>query len=67
MRFNEPDRGDFASMFASMVGDGPAVQTRAQRHDALQRAQATRGRFRLLDIRLAPSTAQGLGAHTNPE
>jgi indolepyruvate decarboxylase len=54
MRFNELDRWDFASMAAGMGGDGHAVHTRSQLHAALARAQATRGRFQLLDIRLAP-------------
>ena len=50
--FNDLGRWDFASMAAGMGGDGHAVATRAELHAALRRAQATRGRFQLLDIRL---------------
>jgi indolepyruvate decarboxylase len=53
-RFNELGTWDFASMAAGMGGDGHLVRTRAELRAALQRAQATRGRFQLLDIRLAP-------------
>ncbi len=59
MRFNELDRWDFASMAAGMGGDGHAVQTRAQLRAALAKAQATRGRFQLIDIRLAPGALSG--------
>ncbi|MDH5540583.1 MAG: indolepyruvate/phenylpyruvate decarboxylase, partial [Rhizobacter sp.] len=52
--FNELGRWDFASMAAGMGGDGHLVQTRAELRAALHRAHATRGRFQLLDIRLAP-------------
>jgi indolepyruvate decarboxylase len=51
--FNDLGRWDFASMAAGMGGDGHAVNTRAELAAALQRAHATRGRFQLLDIRLA--------------
>ena len=53
-RFNDLGTWDFASMAAGMGGDGHLVRTRAELRSALQRAQATRGRFQLLDIRLAP-------------
>ena len=53
-RFNTLPVWDFASMAAGMGGDGVAVRTRAQLKAALDRAHATRGRFQLLDIRLAP-------------
>ena len=53
-RFNDLGTWDFASMAAGMGGDGHLVRTRAELRAALQRAQATRGRFQLLDIRLAP-------------
>ena len=53
-RFNDLSRWDFASMAAGMGGDGHAVSTCAELHAALQRAHATRGRFQLLDIHLAP-------------
>ncbi len=53
-RFNDLGRWDFASMAAGMGGDGHAVATRAELVAALEKAHATRGRFQLLDIRLAP-------------
>ncbi len=53
-RFNDMDRWDFASMAAGMGGDGHHVETREQLNQALEQAHATRGRFQLLDIRLAP-------------
>ena len=52
-RFNDLSTWDFAAMAAGMGGDGHLVRTRAELKSALQRAQATRGRFQLLDIRLA--------------
>ncbi len=52
-RFNDLSPWDFAAMVAGMGGDGHLVRTRAELKSALQRAQATRGRFQLLDIRLA--------------
>lgn len=52
-RFNDLSTWDFAAMAAGMGGDGHRVRTRAELKSALQRAQATRGRFQLLDIRLA--------------
>ncbi|MDO9072041.1 MAG: indolepyruvate/phenylpyruvate decarboxylase [Rubrivivax sp.] len=53
-RFNDLGRWDFASMAAGMGGDGHAVATRAELEAALARAHATRGRFQLIDVRLAP-------------
>ena len=53
-RFNDLGLWDFASMAAGMGGDGTVVHTRAELQAALQQAHATRGRFQLLDIRLAP-------------
>ena len=53
-RFNDLSRWDFASMAPGMGGDGHVVHTRADLVAALARAHATRGRFQLLDIRLAP-------------
>jgi len=53
-RFNDLGRWDFAAMAAGMGGDGYAVNTCGELKAALARAQATRGRFQLLDIRLAP-------------
>ena len=53
-RFNTLPAWDFASMAAGMGGDGVVVRTRAELKSALKHAHATRGRFQLLDIRLAP-------------
>ena len=53
-RFNDLDRWDFASMAAGMGGDGHAVDSREALEAALETAWQTRGRFQLLDIRLAP-------------
>ncbi|HET9820235.1 MAG TPA: indolepyruvate/phenylpyruvate decarboxylase [Burkholderiaceae bacterium] len=53
-RFNALPQWDFASMAGGMGGDGHAVRTRAELHAALRRAHATRGRFQLIDVRLAP-------------
>jgi indolepyruvate decarboxylase len=52
-RFNDLGTWDFASMAAGMGGDGCVVRTRAELKAALARAQSTRGRFQLIDIRLA--------------
>jgi indolepyruvate decarboxylase len=52
--FNDLGRWDFASMAAGMGGDGHAVGSCAELASALARAHGTRGRFQLLDIRLAP-------------
>jgi indolepyruvate decarboxylase len=53
-RFNDLGTWDFASMAAGMGGDGRRVDTREQLADALARAHATRGRFQLIDVPLAP-------------
>ncbi|MBA4177986.1 MAG: indolepyruvate/phenylpyruvate decarboxylase [Leptothrix sp. (in: Bacteria)] len=53
-RFNDLGRWDFAAMAAGMGGDGHAVATRADLAAALATAHATRGRFQLIDVRLAP-------------
>lgn len=53
-QFNDLGTWDFAAMAAGMGGDGHVVRTRGGLAAALQRAHATRGRFQLLDIRLAP-------------
>ncbi|MCW5637686.1 MAG: hypothetical protein KIT28_01810 [Rubrivivax sp.] len=52
--FNALGLWDFASMAAGMGGDGHCVTTRAELQAALAKAHATRGRFQLLDVRLAP-------------
>lgn len=52
-RFNDLDAWDFASMAAGMGGDGQVVRTAIELETALERAYATRGRFQLIDIRLA--------------
>ena len=53
-KFNALDAWDFAAMAAGMGGDGQCVRTRAELGLALARAFATRGKFQLIDIRLAP-------------
>ncbi|HMN75241.1 MAG TPA: indolepyruvate/phenylpyruvate decarboxylase [Burkholderiaceae bacterium] len=52
--FNTLGTWDFASMAAGMGGDGVCVRTCAELRAAMQKAAATRGRFQLIDIRLAP-------------
>ena len=61
LRAFEPDAGfnalgtwDFASMAAGMGGDGHLVRTCGELERALDRAWASRGRFQLIDIRIAP-------------
>jgi indolepyruvate decarboxylase len=60
LRAFEPDAGfndlgtwDFASMAGGMGGDGHLVRTCGELERALDKAWATRGRFQLLDIRIA--------------
>ena len=53
-QFNDLGRWDFAAMAAGMGGDGYRVHTTAGLAAALAKAQATRGRFQLLDIQLQP-------------
>lgn len=53
-RYNDRGDWDFASMAAGMGGRGYEVHTVGQLVDALGRAHADRGRFQLLDLRLAP-------------
>jgi indolepyruvate decarboxylase len=52
--FNDLGTWDFASMAAGMGGDGHLVRNCGELESALARAWATRGRFQLLDIRIAP-------------
>ncbi len=52
-QFNQLAQWDFAAMAAGMGGDGCAVTTRAELAAALARSHARRGRFQLIDIRLA--------------
>ena len=52
--FNELGTWDFASMAAGMGGDGHLVRNCGELESALARAWATRGRFQLIDIRIAP-------------
>lgn len=54
VRFNELGTWDFAAMAAGMGGDGQVVRTCGELGDALAVAQATRGRFQLIDIRIEP-------------
>ncbi|MCK6423261.1 MAG: indolepyruvate/phenylpyruvate decarboxylase [Aquabacterium sp.] len=53
-RYNDLGTWDFASMAAGMGGDGHLVRTRGELVAALDTAHATRGRFQLLDVRIAP-------------
>ena len=53
-RFNDLSPWDFAAMAAGMGGDGQVVRTRDELVAALALARQRRGRFQLLDIRLAP-------------
>lgn len=52
-RFNDLGLWDFAALAAPLGGDGQVVHTRAELEAALGRAHARRGRFQLIDIRLA--------------
>ena len=52
--FNELGTWNFASMAAGMGGDGHLVRTCGELERALATAWATRGRFQLIDIRIAP-------------
>ena len=52
--FNDLGTWDFASMAGGMGGDGHLVRTCGELERALARAWATRGRFQLIDIRIAP-------------
>jgi indolepyruvate decarboxylase len=52
--FNQLGTWDFASMAAGMGGDGHLVRTCGELERALTGAWATRGRFQLIDIRIAP-------------
>ncbi len=47
--FNNLDDWGFASMAAGLGGDGVRVRTRAELHNALEHAIATRGRFQLIE------------------
>ena len=53
-RFNDLGTWDFAALAVGLGGDGHRVRTRAELEAALARAHATRGRFQLIDIGLAP-------------
>ncbi len=53
-RFTALPTWDLASMARGMGGDGVVVRTRRELEHALEHAHASRGRFQLLDIRLAP-------------
>jgi len=52
--YHDLGRWDFAAMAAGMGGDGHAVRTRRELLAALERSVATRGRFQLIDVQLAP-------------
>ncbi|HRN74254.1 indolepyruvate/phenylpyruvate decarboxylase [Ottowia sp.] len=49
-RFNALDDWGFADMAAGLGGDGVRVRTRAELKAALDQAQATRGRFQLIEV-----------------
>ncbi|HEX5684652.1 MAG TPA: indolepyruvate/phenylpyruvate decarboxylase [Ideonella sp.] len=51
--FNDLGRWDFAQMAPGLGGDGHLVTTRGELTAALASARAKRGRFQLIDIRLA--------------
>jgi indolepyruvate decarboxylase len=51
--FNALGVWDFASMAAGMGGDGHLVRTCGELERALAKAWATRGRFQLIDVRIA--------------
>lgn len=51
--FNALGTWDFASMAAGMGGDGHLVRTCGELDGALTRAWAARGRFQLIDVRIA--------------
>jgi indolepyruvate decarboxylase len=51
--FNALGTWDFASMAAGMGGDGHLVRTCGELDRALTRAWAARGRFQLIDVRIA--------------
>ncbi len=53
-RFNELEDWRYADLAGPLGGDGHRIRTRAELGRALRRAQATRGRFQLLDVHLAP-------------
>jgi indolepyruvate decarboxylase len=53
-RFNDLSTWDYAALAAALGGDGHRVHTRAELEAALAQAHARRGRFQLIDIRLAP-------------
>lgn len=53
-RFNQLDDWHFADMCGPLGGDGVRVNNRAELQAALEQAVATRGRFQLIEIMLAP-------------
>jgi indolepyruvate decarboxylase len=50
--FNNLDDWHFAELAGPLGGDGVRVSTRRELHAALARAQATRGRFQLIEVML---------------
>jgi indolepyruvate decarboxylase len=55
-RFNELGDWDFASVARALGGDGFSVATHRELKEALAKAIATRGRFQLIDVKLAPGS-----------
>ncbi len=52
--FNRLDDWHYAELAAPLGGDGVRVHTRRELAEALERAHATRGRFQLIDVMIAP-------------
>ena len=62
-RYTDLGTWDFASCANALGGVGSRVETRAGLHAALDAAMRSRGRFHLLDVRLAPGAiSASLGA-----
>jgi indolepyruvate decarboxylase len=53
-RFNDLEDWNYARLADSLGGEGHRVRTRAELGAALRKSHATRGRFQLLDVQLAP-------------
>ncbi len=52
-RFNDLTQFDFAAIARTLGGEGYTASTRAELRDALETAAERRGRFQLIDVRLA--------------
>jgi indolepyruvate decarboxylase len=58
-RYAELGEWDFAGCAAPLGGVGWRIETRAQLRHALDRAAVERGRFHLIDVRIAPDAMSG--------